>query len=118
MVENAGPRRRDRAGGAQGRTATGDERPLPVCSENQATSREDRIFEPDTVFAHSQNAQQRPASPKKKESLCVDHVSAADKNRSAALRERIESRHGTHPLDHAERLGLGSQDYALTGIDA
>ncbi len=48
----------------------------------------------------------------------MDHVSAADKNRSAALRERIESRHGTHPLDHAERLGLGSQDYALTGIDA
>jgi len=48
---------------------------------------------------------------------CVDLVYAADKTRSAALRERIESRSGTHTLDHAESLGLGSQRYALVSID-
>jgi hypothetical protein len=96
-----------------------DERPLPVCSGESGDNPGGSNIRARHRFAHSQNAQatDRPA-PKKKESLCVDLVSAADKNRSAALRERIESRHGTHPLDHAERLGLGSQDYALTGIDA
>lgn len=49
---------------------------------------------------------------------CVDLVYAADKQQSAALRERIESRHGTHTLVHAERLGLGSQKYELVDIDA
>lgn len=49
---------------------------------------------------------------------CVDRVYAADKNQSADLRDRIESRNGTHTLDHAENLGLGSQNYILEGIDA
>jgi uncharacterized Fe-S center protein len=48
---------------------------------------------------------------------CVDQVYAYDKKQSAALRERIESRHGTHTLDHAEALGLGSQKYELISID-
>ena len=49
---------------------------------------------------------------------CVDLVYAADKSQSAALCERIEARHGTHTLDHAEKLGLGSQKYQLANIDA
>lgn len=35
---------------------------------------------------------------------CVDLVYAADKSKSAALRERMESRNGIHTLDHAEAL--------------
>lgn len=49
---------------------------------------------------------------------CVDLVYAADQNQSADLRERIESRNGTHTLNHAEKLGLGSQIYRLENIDA
>lgn len=48
---------------------------------------------------------------------CVDQIYAYDKQQSAALRERIESRNGTHTLDHAEALGLGSQKYELINID-
>jgi len=48
---------------------------------------------------------------------CVDLIYAADKTRSADLRERIESRNGTHTLDHAESIGLGSQLYRLEDID-
>lgn len=48
---------------------------------------------------------------------CVDLVYAADTKKSAALREHIESRNGTHTLDHAESLGLGSQKYELVTID-
>lgn len=44
---------------------------------------------------------------------CVDLVYAADIKQSASLRERIESRKGTHTLDHAAALGLGSQTYEL-----
>ncbi|MFB3784924.1 MAG: DUF362 domain-containing protein [bacterium] len=48
---------------------------------------------------------------------CVDLVYAADKGKNAALRERIESRNGIHALDHAEKMGLGSQEYVLEKID-
>jgi len=48
---------------------------------------------------------------------CVDLVYAADRKQSAALRERIESRNGIHTLDHAEKLGLGSQKYELVTIE-
>lgn len=48
---------------------------------------------------------------------CVDLVYAADKAQSADLRERMESRHGTYTLDHAESLGLGSQTYFLENVD-
>lgn len=47
---------------------------------------------------------------------CIDLVYSADKEESADLRERIESRNGTHTLNHAERLGLGSQKYTLITI--
>jgi uncharacterized Fe-S center protein len=42
---------------------------------------------------------------------CVDLIYAADTKRSASLRERIESRDGTHTLDYAQELGLGTQKY-------
>lgn len=32
------------------------------------------------------------------------------------LIERINSRHGTHILDHAEKLGIGSQKYRLVTL--
>jgi uncharacterized Fe-S center protein len=48
---------------------------------------------------------------------CVDLIYAADTKRSASLRQRIESRNGTHILDHAQSLGLGSQQYRLVLID-
>jgi uncharacterized Fe-S center protein len=48
---------------------------------------------------------------------CVDLIYVADTQRSAALRERIESRNGTHILDHAESLGLGVKTYELIRLD-
>lgn len=48
---------------------------------------------------------------------CVDLVYAADQKKSAALRQRIESRNGIHTLDYAASLGIGSQDYVLEIID-
>ncbi|AEF85435.1 conserved hypothetical protein [Treponema primitia ZAS-2] len=48
---------------------------------------------------------------------CVDQVYASDTRRSASLRERIESRNGMLTLDHAEALGLGSQQYELVVIN-
>ena len=33
------------------------------------------------------------------------------------LRERIESRHGIHTIEHAEKIGLGSRQYKLVSID-
>ncbi len=44
---------------------------------------------------------------------CIDMVYATNKTESGALRERIESRKGTHTIDHAEKLGLGTQTYEL-----
>lgn len=46
---------------------------------------------------------------------CVDLVYAAEDG--ADLVERIESRNGTHILDHAAALGIGSLDYELVSID-
>lgn len=48
---------------------------------------------------------------------CVDLVYAADDGESASLRQRMESRRGTHILTHAEKLGIGSQKYNLITID-
>lgn len=47
---------------------------------------------------------------------CVDLVYKADPKKSAALRERIESRKGLHTLGYAERLGMGSRRYELVRI--
>lgn len=49
---------------------------------------------------------------------CVDLVYAADREKSASLRQRIEDKHGVHTLDHAEALGIGRQQYTLVGVDA
>jgi uncharacterized Fe-S center protein len=48
---------------------------------------------------------------------CVDQIYLSDTQRSASLRERIESRNGTHTLDYAESLGLGSLRYELVTIN-
>ncbi|HYF92442.1 MAG TPA: DUF362 domain-containing protein [Symbiobacteriaceae bacterium] len=45
---------------------------------------------------------------------CVDLVYAASDGKSLVV--RIESRNGTHMLDHAEKIGLGSQTYKLVSI--
>lgn len=48
---------------------------------------------------------------------CVDLVYQAPEEDRVHLIERIESRHGTHTLEHAEKIGLGSQTYRLVSID-
>ena len=48
---------------------------------------------------------------------CVDLVYASDDPGKVHLIERIESRHGTHTLDHAAAIGLGEPDYELIDID-
>lgn len=51
---------------------------------------------------------------------CVDiifNMAATDGNDSEPLKERIKSRHGTHTMNHAERIGLGSKKYELINID-
>jgi uncharacterized Fe-S center protein len=47
---------------------------------------------------------------------CVDRIYAADTQRSASLRRRIEAQNGTLILAHAEALGLGTQQYELIMI--
>lgn len=47
---------------------------------------------------------------------CVDMVYNSEDPGKKHLIERIESRHGTHTLDHAERIGLGSQKYRLVEL--
>ncbi len=48
---------------------------------------------------------------------CIDLVkSSADPGRDHLL-ERIDSRHGTHTIDAAEKLGIGSKEYELITID-
>jgi uncharacterized Fe-S center protein len=48
---------------------------------------------------------------------CVDLIYASDTQRSASLRNRIESMNGTYILDHAEALGLGSRQYELVQLN-
>lgn len=48
---------------------------------------------------------------------CVDMVFNSDDPGKTDLIERINSRHGTHILDHAESLGLGSQKYKIVTIE-
>lgn len=47
---------------------------------------------------------------------CVDMVYNSTDSGKVHLIERIETRHGTHTLDHAELIGLGSQKYKLVTI--
>ncbi len=48
---------------------------------------------------------------------CVDMVFNTSDSGKADLIERIDSRHGTHTLEAAEQLGLGSQKYNLVVIE-
>ncbi len=48
---------------------------------------------------------------------CVDMVRASEDHGKIHLVERIDSRHGTHILDYAERLGMGSRKYDLVDLD-
>lgn len=48
---------------------------------------------------------------------CVDLVYASSDHGKIHLVERMESRKGVHTLVHAEKLGMGSQEYDLTDLD-
>ena len=51
---------------------------------------------------------------------CVDiifNMKPSDGNDNAPLIERINSRHGTHTIDHAAAIGLGSLEYEIIDID-
>lgn len=51
---------------------------------------------------------------------CVDlvfHYPSTEGDDAAALIERINSRHGIHILEQAEKIGLGSREYQLVSID-
>ncbi len=51
---------------------------------------------------------------------CLDLVfnyTPSEGDDNAALIERISSRHGTHTVDYAEKIGLGSKSYRLISID-
>lgn len=51
---------------------------------------------------------------------CVDiifNMQPSDGNDNAPLIERINSRHGTHTIDHAAAIGLGSLDYEIISLD-
>lgn len=51
---------------------------------------------------------------------CVDiifNMHPAEGNDNAPLIERINSRHGTHTIDHAAAIGLGSLEYEIIDID-
>ena len=48
--------------------------------------------------------------------LVFNHQSVAGDDASPLIR-RIESLHGTHTVEYAEQLGLGSQQYTLTDLD-
>ncbi len=47
---------------------------------------------------------------------CVDLVYASNDPGKGDLIERIESRHGSHTLEAAEKLGIGSREYELVGV--
>lgn len=51
---------------------------------------------------------------------CLDLVfnyTPAEGDDNQALMERINSLHGTHTVDYAEKIGLGSKKYKLISID-
>lgn len=48
---------------------------------------------------------------------CTDLVRSSDDHGKIHLIERIDSRHGMHTLDYAEKIGLGSRSYKLISLD-
>lgn len=47
---------------------------------------------------------------------CIDLVKKSEDKGKAHFLERVESRHGTHTIDMAEELGIGTKDYELIEI--
>ena len=51
---------------------------------------------------------------------CVDIINnmhVTDGNDPTDLISRIDKQHGTHTIDHAEAIGLGTKKYTLVNID-
>ena len=48
---------------------------------------------------------------------CIDLVKSSNDEGKEHLLQRIDSRHGTHTIDSAAELGLGSKEYELINID-
>ena len=51
---------------------------------------------------------------------CIDLVLGQEQtaeNDVASMRERIESRHGIHTVEHAAKIGLGNRTYHIVNID-
>lgn len=48
---------------------------------------------------------------------CLDLVYNSEDEGKHRLIERIESKHGIHTVEHAEKLGIGSMEYELIDID-
>ena len=48
---------------------------------------------------------------------CYDAVKASDDPGKAALIERMDSRHGIHTVEAAEKLGIGRREYEIVNID-
>ena len=48
---------------------------------------------------------------------CVDLIYAQKDGEGASLVHRIESRHGLHTLENAEKIGLGRRKYRLVSLD-
>lgn len=48
---------------------------------------------------------------------CVDLILAADKEKSASLRQRFEEKNGPYLLDYAESIGLGNKSYKIVLMD-
>ena len=51
---------------------------------------------------------------------CVDiifNMEPSEGNDNKPLVERINQQHGTHTIDHAAKIGLGSKNYKLVNID-
>ena len=48
---------------------------------------------------------------------CYDAVKNSDDAGKAALIERMDSRHGIHTVEAAEKLGLGTREYEIVSLD-
>ena len=48
---------------------------------------------------------------------CLDFVYASKDRGRDHFVERVESRHGTHTIDAAAELGIGTKEYQLLSID-
>jgi uncharacterized Fe-S center protein len=47
----------------------------------------------------------------------VMNMTPEEGNDNGPLVERIKTRHGTHTIDYAEKIGMGSKTYELISID-